>query len=417
MDDDGKLLEPARETGRGGTHFGRSLRLRLLWIASSLLLGLLLLGALADAYLRPLPGSTTDDEVRTPAARQAFFQTWQAALARLQQGSMGLWEPPPSAQRFSWWDRSRKLPNESGVRLVLRRHLSSDIDLRGLQPILLETLPDGVRISYLVSVEPRSSEFLIPIEPAGIPAGTGKIEEGLTRDLLFAEGLPPGQVFTLGDKILVASAGSSYRFQWTVRRATADAGLWRIREVDPTPFEASPDLEGMAIAASKNAPVLLVCSQDRLNQIEAEQEAAWKAFQDRCGEIRQKTDQYATQVLKGVPGIPRKGQPFGVGTGTPTTTLEAAGLGLFGGALLGGFSGHAGLGADLGAVGGGPGGYWYSQERRPETSLREARRKILSYRNGLIGAYEEELQERAREREASLFRGETAGFGERPRKN
>ncbi|WP_142661037.1 hypothetical protein, partial [Methylacidimicrobium tartarophylax] len=83
MDGDGKPLESSRESSSGGTHFGRSLQLRLLWIASSLLLGLLLLGALADAYLRPLPGSTTDDEIQTPASRQAFFQEWQAGLARL----------------------------------------------------------------------------------------------------------------------------------------------------------------------------------------------------------------------------------------------------------------------------------------------------------------------------------------------
>jgi hypothetical protein len=264
MDGDGKPLESPRESSSGGTHFGRSLQLRLLWIASSLLLGLLLLGALADAYLRPLPGSTTDDEIQTPASRQAFFQEWQAALARLQQGSLGFWAVPPSAQRFGWWDRIRKLPNESGVRLALRRHLAPEVNLRDLRPIRREPLPDGVRISYLVTVEPRSSEFLVLIGPAGIPAGTRKSEEGLMRHLLFAEGLPPGQVFTLGDKALVAPAGSSYRFQWTVRRATADGGLWRIREVDPTPFEASPDLERMAIAASRNTPVLLVCSQDRL---------------------------------------------------------------------------------------------------------------------------------------------------------
>ncbi|MDD2675900.1 MAG: hypothetical protein PHP75_00295 [Methylacidiphilaceae bacterium] len=252
------------ETSSGETHLGRSLQLRLLWIGSSLLLGLLLLGALADAFLRPLPVSTTDDEIRTPAFRQAFFQEWQAALARLQQGSLGFWAPPSSVQKFSWWDRIRQLPNESGIRLALRRHLASDVDLRDLRPIRREPLPDGVRISYLVTVEPRSSEFLVLIGPAGILAGTRKSEEGLMRHPLFAEGLSPGQVFTLGDKTLVARAGSSYCFQWTVRRATADGGLWHIREVDPTPFEASPDLERMAIATSRNTPVLLVCSQNRL---------------------------------------------------------------------------------------------------------------------------------------------------------
>ncbi|WP_178086876.1 hypothetical protein, partial [Methylacidimicrobium tartarophylax] len=205
----------------------------------------------------------------------------QAGLARLQQGNLGFWAVPPTVEKFVWWDRIRKLPNESGVRLALRRHLASEVDLRDLRPIRRELLREGVRISYLVTVEPRSSEFLVRIGPTGIPAGTRKSEEGLMRRLLFAEGLSPGQVLTLGDKILVAPTGSPYRFQWTVRRATADGGLWRIREVDPTPFEASPDLERMAIAASRNSPVLLVCSQDRLKQIEAEQESAWKIFQDR----------------------------------------------------------------------------------------------------------------------------------------
>jgi hypothetical protein len=72
-------------------------------------------------------------------------------------------------------------------------------------------------------------------------------------------------------------------------------------------------------------------------------------------------------------------------------------------------------------------GYWYSQERRREldgrrdatreASLRGARRKILFYRDDLIRVYEEELQEKARSREAILFRGEAAGFGEGPRKD
>ncbi|MDD4932457.1 MAG: hypothetical protein PHO89_03210 [Methylacidiphilaceae bacterium] len=281
MDGDGKPLEFPRDTSRGGPHIARSFHLRLLWIASSLLLGLLLLGAIADAYLRPLPASTTDDENRTPAARQAFVQKWQTALAGLQQHSLGFWAPPPSAQPFRWWDRIRKLPNESGVRIALRRHLASDIDLRDLRPIRLEPLSSGVRVSYLVTIEPGSSEFLLPIEPAGIAVGTGKREAALMRHLLFATGLPPGQLFILGDKMLVAPAGSAYRFQWTVRRATTEGGLWHIREVDPTPFEGSPELERIAIAASGSAPVLLVCSEDRLARIEAEQEAARKAFPDR----------------------------------------------------------------------------------------------------------------------------------------
>lgn len=432
MDDDGKPLESPGEIDDGKarverTNLARGLQLRLLWIASSLLLGLLLLGALADAYLRPLAGSTGDDELRTPAALQAFFDRWQAGLSDLRKGSPGFWAPPAARQKFGWWERIRKLPNESGVRLVLRRHLAPDVDLREVEPVSREALPDGVRVSYLVTVSPRSEEFLVPIEPAGIPAGTGKIEAELMRFLLFAPGLPPGEVFTLGDKLPVASAGSPYRFRWTVRRATSTGGIWRIREVDPTPFEGSPDLEKMAFAASRNSQVLLVCAQERLDRIEADQEAAWKGFQDRCAEIRQAADRYAAEVLKTVPGLPHRGSAFGSGTGTPTTTLEGAGLGALGGAFLGGLLGGAGLGAGLGAVGGGLGGFLYSHERRREiyrhrlatreAALREARKRILAYRDGLIRAYEGELRRQAAEREAVLLRGEAAGLGEAPRKD
>ncbi|VVM07523.1 hypothetical protein MAMC_01672 [Methylacidimicrobium cyclopophantes] len=432
MGEDGKAVGSPREFGDGmaqptGRNLSKLLQLRLLWIASTLLLGLLLLGALADAYIRPLPGSTGDDEVRTPAAQRAFFDRWQGALADLQKGRLGFWALPSSTEKFGWWDRLRKLPNEATVRLVLRRHLAPDIDLRELQPVHREALADGVSVCYLVTVEPRSAEYLVPIEPAGIPAGTGKIEAGLMRYLLFAEGLPPGYVYTLGDKTLVAPAGSPYRFRWTVRRATSTGGIWRIREVDPTPFESSSEWERMAIAASQNAPVLLVCSQERLSRIEEEQEAAWKGFQDRCAEIRRKADQYASDLLKNIPGIPHKGSAFGAGTGTPTTTLEGAGLGALGGAILGGFFGGAGIGAGLGVVGGGLGGYLYSQERRREiyrrrlaareAALREARKKIIAFRDGLIRGYEQELQERAREREGVLLRGEAAGFGEALRKD
>lgn len=432
MDEDGKRVG-SRKEAVGGTaqparrNVSELLQLRFLWIASSLLLSLLLLGALGDLYFRPLPGSIRDDELRTPAARQAFFDRWQAALADRQKGRLGFWRPPSATQKFSWWDRLRKLPNEAAVRLVLRRHLAPDIDLQGLQPVRREALANGVAVSYLVTVEPRSAEYLVPIEPASVPAGTGGIEAGLMRYLLFADGLPPGYVFTLGDKSLLAPADTPYRFQWTVRRASSTGEVWRIREVDPTPFESSTELEGMAIAASKKAPLLLVCSQERLNRIEAEQEGAWKTFQDRCAEIRQKADQYAAALLKTIPGIPHKRSVFGAGSGTPTTTLEGAGLGALGGALLGGFLGNVGIGAGLGVVGGGLGGYLYSQERRRElyrrrlaareAALREARKKILAYRDGLIRAYEEELQEQAWQRKELLFHEEAAGFGEAPRKD
>ena len=430
MDDDGKPLESPGEVCDGKTRAGprlsRPLQLRLLWIASSLLLGLLLLGALAEAYLRPLPGSTGDDELRTPEARQAFFDRWQAGLSDLRAGKTGFWTLPATVRKFGWWERIRELPNESGVRLVLRRHLAGDVDLRRIEPVSREPLGGAVRLSYLVTVSPRSEEFLVPVEPGGIPAGTGRIEAGLLRYLLFAPGLPPGEVFTLGDKVPVASAGAPYRFQWTVRRATSTGGIWRIREVDPTPFEGSPELEKMAFVASERAPVLLVCSRERIARIEADQEAAWKGFQDRCAEIRQAADRCAAELLKRVPGVPHRGSAFGSGTGTPTTTLEGAGLGALGGALLGGFFGGAGVGAGLGAVGGGVGGFLFSQERRREiyrhrlaareAALREARRKVVACRDGLIRAYEEELRRQAAEREA-LLRGEVAGFGEAPRKD
>lgn len=414
-------------TRDGEANLARPFPLRLLWIASSLLLGLLLLGALAEAYLRPLPGSTTDDELRTPVARKAFFERWQASLAGLRQGHLGFWAPPSTREPFGWWERIRKLPNAAEVRLVLRRHLASDVVLSDLEPVLLEPVDDGVRVSYLVTVVPRSTEFLVPIEPAGIPAGTGKIEAVLMRHLLFATDLPPGEVFTLGDRMPIAPAAAPYRFRWTIRRATSSGRVWRIREVDPTPFEVSADLEKMAFASSTNSPVLLVCSQDRVARIEAEQEAAWKGFQDRCAEIRHQVDRYAAAVLKAVPGVPRKGSAFGSGTGTPTTTLEGAGLGALGGALLGGFFGGAGIGGGLGAAGGGLGGFLYSQERRREiyrrrlaardAALREARTRILAYREALIDGYEKELLDEARQREAALFSGEAAGFGESPRKD
>ncbi|MGD9896224.1 MAG: hypothetical protein AB7T14_03970 [Candidatus Methylacidiphilaceae bacterium] len=415
MEKDGKGTG-SREADARREPIEKPIQRRLLWIASSLLLGLLFLGALLDSYLRPLPGSTADDELRTPAYHQAFFNAWQAGLARLQKGDLGLWTPQPSTEKFGWFDRIRKLPNEAGVKIALRRHLSLDVDLRELQPNRLEPLADGVRVSYLVTVVPRSSKFLVPIGPAGIPSGTGRIEERLMRYLLFADGLPPGYVFILGDRSLIASANPPYRFQWTIRRATSTGGIWRIREVDPTPFEDSPGLEAMAIAASQQSPSLIVSSEDRIHRMEMEQEAAWKAFQDRCAAIRHRADQYAAEVLQTIPGAPRKGSAFGAGTGTPSTTLEGAGLGALGGAILGGFFGGAGIGAGLGVAGGGLGGYLYSHERRREiyrrrlaareAALIEAKRKIVAYRDGLIRAYEEELQTKAKERESLLLRRE-----------
>jgi|GEM_PF-2640312 len=386
---------------------------KILFLVSGFCLFILTLSFFIYIFTKPYPGSTTNDEINSSEIAYSKYLFWNEQISRYMQSNITPFQPLKEFNRPNFWQIYHDLPNSKAVKAALLRHLPAGVALLKIDPVQFERTKDYVQVIYTVKVLPSYTEWIVPRGKAMLPAANeDKIQKKLVRLVLFTHDLPPGFIYFFGEKKILAKAQEPFEFSWTVKRAVVQGGLWRILEVEPTPFEGPESLLQSFQKSIEVEELYSVKSDPVLNQLMQEQDQSWQAFFARINQIRDQVIDYRNQLIKDIPGVPQMGKPFASGSGTPTTTLEGAGIGLLGGALIGGLAGGglgAGIGAGLGLLGGGLGGYLYSHERRKSIyrrklaerreKIKEVNEKVEAYRDKLVKEYEEELKEKIQARQ------------------
>ncbi|TFE68769.1 hypothetical protein [Methylacidiphilum caldifontis] len=392
---------------------GKRPRRQTLFFSVGILLGVVTLAFLIYFFTKPLPGSTANDEINSSEIAYSKYLFWNEQITRYMQGGIVPFQPLKEFNRPNFWQLYHDLPNIKAVKAALLRHLPQGMTVLKIEPVQFEKTKDFIQVTYNVKVLPTYTEWIVPRGKAMLPSSNeDKIQKKLVQLVLFTRDLPPGYIYFFGEKKILCQAQENYEFSWTVKKAVVQGGLWRVLEVEPTPFEDADSLAVQKLLLPPTEEIYSVKSDPVLSELMREQDQSWQNFFARINQIRDQVIEYRNQLVKDIPGVPRMGKPFASGSGTPTTTLEGAGIGLLGGALIGGLAGGglgAGIGAGLGLLGGGLGGYLYSQDRRRSIyrrklaerreKIREVNEKVEAYRDKLVKEYEEELKEKIQERQ------------------
>jgi uncharacterized protein YcfJ len=366
----------------------------------------LLLVAGAIFLLRPIPGSTANDEIGTGG-----YVAWRQAAARFIQNPGALAATPVPVGEIGWFDRRFRLPPEKIVVAALQRRLPSGVTLVALRPIAFRPMGDEVSVDYAVTLQSAETLYAVPVVPVPPDPKQGRAGALLPK-LVYADDLPSGRTYDTGAKQEVFPKDRTVTFLWTVPRASKADGTWRIREAQELPFAPFPRYEQQWVAENPGARLLR--SESALAAADQTAALARQNLHAQAAAIPKQVAAYRENALSGLPprAVDRGG---GSGTGTPTST----GIGVAGGAagaagigaLAGGGEGAA-IGAGAGAVVGGVIGYLagrehekrevYRQNAARADMARQARARAAAYEDRLWAALSQNVTEAAAAHDAKL---------------
>ncbi len=381
------------------------------------------------------PGSTADDEVRTPRKRAADFQAWSKKEAALVANTAGTGAlhlfSEEGGQKIGWWQARFSLPSEKAVRAALSRRVPEYLRVAELRPLTVGPAEDGEGVSVLYAVKFKAKDDVYAVSviaeptPATLVGTTAKFPPQaapLVGALVLADDLPPGFAYRPDDRTLLLAKGQTAEVTWRVNQAAKEDGVWKVLDADPIQFEANGEYESALLDGNrKGVPAArLLRSAFAVESGTASEKKALAAFSDRVVAIETQVADFRRTKLADVPEARRDTTKFGGnGSGEPTKTGMRVVGGAAGGAGVGALAG-GGEGAGWGALGGAVLGGIYDlvsksndadklkkaqeadyqrQLAARNAALRKADAETAAYADQLYAAYAEELKARAEAQE------------------
>lgn len=389
------------------------------------IIGMIGLGA-AGVYQYSWRGSSQNDEIFTPQRFDADFSVWKKQVSKLG-GKSGLGaltvapvlegaEPAEPSQQISMWDRYFTLPVDAAVMPALTRRIPAGMQLTDVTVQSFEKHPDGVSVTYNVTVMASENMSLVPARTYDVPKKPKKSStyKKLIKHVIFSPDLLAGRILDTEKAKPVIEAGKPIEITWTIRRAARVDGVWKVLDAEPLFFQQNSAFEVRLVKSSKNGYAKLLRSEGALSFFANNMDGALAGFEAVYAEKEGLIDEFRKEAYSKVPGMPKYNN--GAGSGTPTkaatgaATGAAAGAGI--GALAGGGDGAA-IGAGVGAVVGLFGGLakGTSDNRRKYNAAAARRRKakkaadsaIYKYKTQIYKELESEMAAQAAAHEQNLM--------------
>lgn len=334
-----------------------------------------------------------------PGSAEVDFALWQQQLERLAQpGAAAAPLPPVAASAQGWWDRNWVLLPQELIRVALERRLPPGMKVTALQIVGFETLGGcGVRAVYRVGLVSPGKLVLVPSGPFVPPQDLSAQAQKWMMYAIHAPYLPAGTAYQLDRAVVLLHPGQAVEMDWTVRRAARVDGKWRVLESDPIVYQRNAEFERRLRLAPGGAKHLR--TEAELAAARAMSAAAVEEIKATAADVASRAAVFRRDALAKVPPAARDTGGRG-GSGTPTKT----GLGVLGGAALGGGIGAAAgelegaaIGAGVGALLGGIIGYnaGRADEKRAVQQKNAAHQQAVRAANSRAAAYQAQITREA----------------------
>jgi hypothetical protein len=347
-----------------------------------------------------------------PATTEADFVAWKQQLDRLAQPGAAAAIPTAVGAAPGWWDRHITLPPEPLVRAALEQRLPAGLSLLSIRPLAFTERPDGVQVVYRLNLLSQGTLVLVPTGPFVVPANSSALVRKWLPFAVHAADLPAGTTYLFSQVTPVLQAGQAVEVDWTVRRAARVDGKWRVLETDPIVYQRNALFEKRLLQTFGRASVLRTDAE--LAAARAQSAQSVQAIKSTAEEITARAAAFRREAQSGVPSAAQDTGGRG-GSGTPTKT----GVGVLGGAAVGGGIGAAAgdgegaaIGAGAGALLGGIIGYnvGRADEKRAVQQQNSARQQAIRSANSRASAYQAEITRQAEENFRAQAEAHNAGL-------